>query len=109
LELHGSTGTIVLEGTEDVWLKEWATEAGGRRALTPPSTAHGDSDELHGGGAAAVLEEGAEALGREMADFVCAIREGRPPLIDGKEGRRSLAVVRAVYESARLGGVPVEP
>ncbi len=45
------------------------------------------------GGAAAVLHTDAEAMEREMSDFVSAVREGR----------RSLAVVRAVYESARTG------
>ena len=55
------------------------------------------------GGAAAVLHTDAEAMEREMSDFVSAVREGRPPSCDGREGRRSLAVVRAVYESARTG------
>jgi UDP-N-acetyl-2-amino-2-deoxyglucuronate dehydrogenase len=39
----------------------------------------------------------------QIADFVSAIREGRPPAVDGQEGRRSLALVTAIYESARTG------
>ena len=40
---------------------------------------------------------------RLMADFVGAVRENRPPLVSGEEGRRSLALVLAIYESARTG------
>ena len=39
-----------------------------------------------------------------VQDFAAAIREGRDPLVDGVEGRRSLALVLAIYEAAGLGG-----
>ena len=38
-------------------------------------------------------------------DFVAAIREGRDPLVNGVEGRRSLALVLAIYEAAGLGPI----
>jgi predicted dehydrogenase len=38
-----------------------------------------------------------------IEDFVQAIREGRPPRCDGRDGRRSVALVEAVYESSRSG------
>jgi len=41
-----------------------------------------------------------------VRDFVAAIREGREPLVTGEEGRRSLALVLAVYEAAGLGAGP---
>ena len=40
---------------------------------------------------------------RLIEDFVAAIRESRDPLCSGLEGRRSVAVVEAIYESARTG------
>ena len=40
---------------------------------------------------------------RLIADFVDAVRTGRDPLVSGREGRRSLALVLAVYEAARTG------
>ena len=40
---------------------------------------------------------------RLIEDFVAAIHESRDPLCSGPEGRRSLAVVEAIYESARTG------
>jgi len=42
---------------------------------------------------------------RQMEDFVAAIAEGRPPLVDGREGRRTTAVMEALYDSARRGRV----
>ncbi|MGD8398699.1 MAG: gfo/Idh/MocA family oxidoreductase, partial [Anaerolineae bacterium] len=35
-------------------------------------------------------------------DFLGAIRDDRPPLVDGAEGRRSLAAVLAIYDAAGL-------
>jgi UDP-N-acetyl-2-amino-2-deoxyglucuronate dehydrogenase len=38
---------------------------------------------------------------RLIEDFVAAIHEGREPLCSGVEGRSSVAIVEAIYESAR--------
>lgn len=37
-----------------------------------------------------------EPLRRELADFVRAVREGTPPLVDGEDGRRALALAAAI-------------
>ncbi len=42
-----------------------------------------------------------------VVDFVEAIREGRPPLVDGSEGRRAVALITALYESSRNNSQPV--
>ena len=39
----------------------------------------------------------------QMRDFVAAVAEGRPPLVDGREGRRT--TMEALYESSRRGQV----
>ncbi len=96
IEVHGSEGTIILDGTEDVWIRHWETIDEGVR----------DIDErapVEHSGAAAVLEEGGEAHRRQIQDFVDAIREDREPVVNGAEGRRSLDVVRAIYRSAETG------
>ena len=41
-------------------------------------------------------------------DVVAALREGRKPLVDGAEGRRAIALIRAMYESSARGGEKVE-
>lgn len=40
---------------------------------------------------------------RQIGDLVAAIRENRPPAIDGREGRKAVALVHAIYESAKSG------
>jgi len=40
---------------------------------------------------------------RQMLDLVVAIRDNRSPLIDGREGRKAVSLVHAIYESARTG------
>jgi predicted dehydrogenase len=40
---------------------------------------------------------------RVIADFVDAVRRGRRPLCDGRDGRRSVALVQAIYRAAREG------
>lgn len=37
----------------------------------------------------------------QLADFLQAIDDGRPAAVDGREGRRSVEIIRAIYESAR--------
>ena len=40
---------------------------------------------------------------RVLQDFIEAVQTGRRPACDGREGRRSVAVVEAIYRSARSG------
>jgi predicted dehydrogenase len=40
---------------------------------------------------------------RQLTDFVESIASGRKPLVDGREGRRAVEVILAVYESAASG------
>ncbi|HWA86823.1 MAG TPA: Gfo/Idh/MocA family oxidoreductase [Opitutus sp.] len=40
---------------------------------------------------------------RQIQDLVDAVREGRAPACDGHEGRKAVALVRALYESAETG------
>lgn len=39
----------------------------------------------------------------QLADFLAAIDEGRAPLVDGREGRKSVEIIRAIYLSAQTG------
>ena len=93
IEIHGTEGPIILEGPEDTWIKQWETFKDGKRKVRAMS--------VDQSGAEAVLEVGGEAHRRQIADFVDAIRSDREPAVSGEEGRRSLAVVRAIYESAK--------
>lgn len=43
----------------------------------------------------------------QIQDFLSAVREGREPMVTAKEGRRSVALFNAIYESSRTG-LPVK-
>ncbi len=45
----------------------------------------------------------------QLADFLEAIDEDRPPLVDGREGRKSVEIIRAIYRSAETGTVVTLP
>jgi len=40
---------------------------------------------------------------RQIGDLVAAVRDNRPPAIDGREGRKAVTLVHAIYESAKSG------
>jgi len=44
---------------------------------------------------------------RQVQDLIDAILEDRPPRIEGGEGGKAVAIIDAIYESARTG-VPVD-
>jgi predicted dehydrogenase len=39
-----------------------------------------------------------EPLRRELADFVAAVKTGRPPQVDGRQGRRALELAQRITE-----------
>jgi UDP-N-acetyl-2-amino-2-deoxyglucuronate dehydrogenase len=93
IEVYGTKGGVQVEGEAAV---RWHAGTPAPEGLQP--------------GGAAAAGSGASPTGlplaghvRLMRDFVAAVREDREPLVSGEEGRRSLALVLAVYESARTG------
>ena len=40
---------------------------------------------------------------RQLTDFVQSIGQGRSPLVDGREGRRAVEIILAIYRSAKTG------
>ena len=41
--------------------------------------------------------------------FLAALESGQSPPIEGREARKAVSTILAIYESARLGGIPVAP
>jgi predicted dehydrogenase len=91
LEISGERGAIILDGDA---ISCWAID--------------GEDDEADGGeqitdgsaNPAAISNEGHR---RQIEDMMRAVIEDRAPMIDGREGRKSLEVVVALYESAMSG------
>jgi len=39
----------------------------------------------------------------QLTDLIQAIKEDRPPMCDGREGRGALEIILAIYESSKTG------
>lgn len=92
VEVFGTRGGAQLEGEG---LLRWHTAAGARHEAEGAAQAAGAGGD----------PRGIAPIGhiRLLRDLIGAVREGRPPLVDGAEGRRSLAAVLAIYRAAGLG------
>jgi UDP-N-acetyl-2-amino-2-deoxyglucuronate dehydrogenase len=89
LDVLGTRGSVRLEGERVV---RWDVEG----VPAPPASEAAD------GGARDPRATDTTNHGRVLADFLEAIRERRAPLVDGREGLRSLAFVERVYRAAGL-------
>jgi predicted dehydrogenase len=63
----------------------------------------GDERPAIEGGRIEVRQE--EPLARELADFVSALRDGREPLVTGRDGRRALELATRVAHAITAGAV----
>jgi UDP-N-acetyl-2-amino-2-deoxyglucuronate dehydrogenase len=93
LELTGSEGTVILEHDRII------------RAdlrIPRPDLIGNDSGDRNQQATSAVVSDvrGHQAI---LEDFLRAIKTNSRPACDGKEGRRSVALIEAIYESARSG------
>jgi UDP-N-acetyl-2-amino-2-deoxyglucuronate dehydrogenase len=94
LEVTGSNGTIVLEDDRliAVDLRSPSSSAkAAARAEAPPENA------------SSPVVSDASAHQRVIEDFVQAIRTDTTPSCDGREGRRSVELVQAIYAAAAVG------
>ncbi|HET7747566.1 MAG TPA: Gfo/Idh/MocA family oxidoreductase [Vicinamibacteria bacterium] len=102
VEIYGTRGGVQVEGDAVTrWEEEGKDAAAANARLSEPA-------RIAAGPGASPTGIPASAHGRLVADFIASIRESRPPLVSGEEGRRALSVVLAIYEAARSGR-PVRP
>jgi len=92
IELTGSEGTVVVEG-------DHITVADLRTPLADLRLMRVDESQIR---ASSPVVSDIRGHRRILEDFIQAIQRNGRPLCDGLEGRRSLAVVTAIYESSRL-------
>ena len=93
LDIYGDQGGAVIQ---DDALIDWRMADG-----SPcPDVVEGDDGQPGGAASATIYGEGHR---RQIEDVVDALLSGRPPRITGEEGRKPLAIILAIYESARTG------
>ena len=99
VEVHGTDGSAALE---DGKIAAWCFRK--RKPIDKKIEAgFGQESELGSGAADPMAALKIEGHRRQIADFVRAIRTGTPPAIDGREGRRAVRLIEAIYASARSG------
>lgn len=94
IELHGAEGSVIVEEDRIVhWSSKQAAGSSPRSNPVPECTG--------GSGAADPAGINHALHAAQYADFLAAVRDGRPPFVDGHEGRKSVALIATIYESAR--------
>jgi UDP-N-acetyl-2-amino-2-deoxyglucuronate dehydrogenase len=100
IAIHGDRGTAVIE-QEDVlrwdFTPETPEDAEVKARFAQKVGASGGSSDPK-----AISHQG---HARQLADFVRAIETNSAPRVDGREGRKAVALICAVYESVRTGKV----
>ena len=91
MEIYGTRGGVQIEG--DTVIRWWS--------------ANGSRDQDSTGAQPSAAGAGADPRGISIvghiavvSDFIQALHENRPSLVDGAEGRRSLAIVNSIYQAA---------
>jgi UDP-N-acetyl-2-amino-2-deoxyglucuronate dehydrogenase len=95
LEMYGTRGGVQMEG--DTVMRWWSQDG----PCEPDTRAAQPSAAGAGADPRGISTAGHTAL---VSDFIHALRENRLPLVDGFEGRRSLAIVLSIYQAA--GRIP---
>jgi len=96
VELTGSEGTIILEDNQIV-------AADLRNGVVDPVRSEpGDKKETNPSSTSPVVSD-VSGHRRILEDFLRAIETDGRPICDGYEGRRSVELVQAIYESSRTG------
>lgn len=95
IEVYGTRGGIQMEGETAI---RWTIDGEDRLPgefipdqRTGAAGAAGDPRNITAAGHTALV-----------GDFIESLRAGRPPMIDGNEGKRSLAVILGIYAAAGL-------
>ena len=96
VEISGDEGTIAMAGDT---IKRWEI----------PGEEQVEGEEPTGKGTAAdPLALAATGHVAHIADLCDAIVNDREPAIPGREARRAVELIKAIYKSSREGGAPVE-
>jgi predicted dehydrogenase len=100
IAIHGDRGTAVIE-QEDVLRWEFNPETEEDRAVRARFAQKVGAS----GGSSNPAAISHVYHARQLADFVHSLRSGEPPLVDGREGRKAVAIIEAIYRSAAAGKV----
>ena len=90
IEIYGEEGSIIMEGGS---IKAWNI----KNTSLPKPISKGN----YGSGAADPKAIGHYNHKKIIADMIDAIRNDRPPMVDGVEARKAVDVINAIYKSSQ--------
>ena len=98
IEVSGLSGSAIIEEEDLIFwrFREESPSDGALRTRLAGGT-------HTGGGASDPNAIGHHGHRLQFEDFIAAVQEGRKPLVDGVEARKSVSIIRAIYESAAIG------
>jgi UDP-N-acetyl-2-amino-2-deoxyglucuronate dehydrogenase len=92
LEIFGTQGGIIIE---DDQVKEYRLSNGEVYKDEQPT-----GSSIAGTSSVDIWHHGHR---RQIADFLSALKQDNQPMVNGEEGRKALAIILAVYQSAKTG------
>ncbi|TMM52120.1 Gfo/Idh/MocA family oxidoreductase [Maribacter algarum] len=92
LEIYGERGSVILEAGK---IKQWNVES-----VSPPEIVHNVNSTTGASDPTSIGHLNHKIVIQDMID---AIKENRPPMVDGKEARKSVEVIAAIYRSSEKG------
>jgi predicted dehydrogenase len=95
LELHGEKGSIMIEGEG---IKRWEVMGPDDKPVSKIEKQEGVGKPM-----TSPTDIAMEGHVIQIQDVIDAIKEDREPSVPGTEGRRSLELILAIYESAKTG------
>jgi predicted dehydrogenase len=98
IAIHGDRGSVMIEQDDVIhwdFNPETSEDKIVRDRFAQKTGASGGASNP-----AAISHEG---HARQLADFVKAIETGAEPLVDGREGRKAVEIIQAIYRSAETG------
>ncbi|MDQ6815460.1 MAG: Gfo/Idh/MocA family oxidoreductase [Bacteroidota bacterium] len=98
IEIMGTSGTAILEESN---LVKWQFDK--EAAEDEIITKNMSGGQVSHGGVSNPADISFKGHQRQLEDMILSIEKGKKPLIDAIEGRKSVEIVLAMYESARTG------
>ncbi len=99
VEISGTEGTVILEHDRIIAANLRNSPAAAAISRDLAALDESAKDENQSASSAAVSDfRGHQAV---LEDFLAAIQQNRPPACDGLEGRRSIALIEAIYRAAK--------
>jgi predicted dehydrogenase len=97
-EIHGTKGSVIVE-QDDVLMWQFEKDTPKDKALRKKYA------EKKGGTGGAADPKAISYVGHmeQLKDFIKSIDAGTKPLVDGEEGRKSVEIILAIYQSAWTG------